>query len=140
MNAVTKDLIAELQTAVCKLPQAELITNHYFCDGMYAREVLIPAGCVIVGKIHTHEHLAILSKGRMAISQADRPRMIMECGMLIISMPGAKRVGYAFEDSRFVTIHRTDLTDIAEIERQVTEDDPQSMYLPGNIRKHGALT
>jgi hypothetical protein len=55
-------------------------------------------------------------------------------------MPGAKRVGYAFEDSRFVTIHRTDLTDIAEIERQVTEDDPQSMYLPGNIRKHGALT
>lgn len=139
MNIATKDLIAELQTAVCKMPQAELVTSHYFCDGMYARQVIIPTGCVIVGKVHTKEHLAILAKGRMAITQAGAPRMIMECGAVIVSRPGAKRVGYAFEDSVFVTIHRTDLTDIEEIERSVTEDDPQSMYLPGNILKHGAL-
>jgi len=140
MNAVvTKDMMLDLQAEVLKIPQYEFPTKHYFADGMYAREIFIPETAVIVGAVHIKEHFAMLLKGRMSIVQTGKPRMILSAGDFFVSQPGAKRAGFAFEDSVFMTIHRTSLTDIAEIEKEIAETDPQSAYLPGNKLKHGAL-
>src|SRR5574340_659286 len=43
------------------------LVNHHFTDGVYAREMHIPAGHVVVGKIHRHEHLNFISKGRATV-------------------------------------------------------------------------
>lgn len=52
MIPALKDKVLTLQAEVLKLPQIQLETKHYFADGMYAREVFRPAGCVIVGRVH----------------------------------------------------------------------------------------
>ena len=41
--------------------------NHYFSDGIYVREITIPAGMVIVGKIHKHRHPNFLIKGKVMV-------------------------------------------------------------------------
>jgi hypothetical protein len=40
-------------------------TKHLFVHGVYAREVFLPAGSWNTGKLHTHEDLLIIAKGRV---------------------------------------------------------------------------
>jgi len=40
-------------------------TKHLFVHGVYAREVFLPAGSWNTGKLHAHEDLLIIAKGRV---------------------------------------------------------------------------
>ena len=37
--------------------------KHWLAPGIYAREIHLPGGTVVVGKIHRHRHLNIISQG-----------------------------------------------------------------------------
>ena len=37
--------------------------RHFFADGVYVREIFIPKGMLIVGKIHKHSHPNFLLLG-----------------------------------------------------------------------------
>ena len=52
-------------TKVCPL-------KHTFSDGIYVREITIPAGMFIVGKIHKHDHPNFLLKGKVVVVTEDR--------------------------------------------------------------------
>ena len=93
----------------------ELEVFHHFTPGMYARELRIPAGVLLTGKIHKTEHLNILAKGRIEISNmGESKEMIAPC--VFVSQPGTKRAGYAHEDSVWITIHATTETDLKILE------------------------
>lgn len=130
----TREKIDALQSVMATMPQVALKTNHYFSDGMYCRELLIPAGVTLVGKVHRKEHFCILSSGSMTIiGEGHRQTFTAPC--VFSSKPGAKRAGYAHEDAVFITVHRTAETDLAKLENELVEEDPDSMYLTGNILK-----
>jgi len=96
---------------ICKI-------THYFAPGVYAREMWMPAGCLITGKIHLTEHICILSQGRVTVaSGGDSATYTAPC--TIISKVGAKRAIYAHEESTWTNIHATDLTDPEEIEDKI---------------------
>ncbi|NBR01299.1 MAG: hypothetical protein EBT97_12810, partial [Actinobacteria bacterium] len=50
------------------LPDPDLPLWHAFAPGAYARTIFIPAGTLVVGKIHKHAHLNILIRGRVSVA------------------------------------------------------------------------
>jgi hypothetical protein len=121
-----------LQHAMLDLPQVEFKTQHYFFGGMYIREVFFPKGALIVGHVHKTEHVFMLTKGRMQVATENGSVMELVAPFSAISPPSVKRAGLALEDTICVTVHITDLIDIAEIERTILEPDPECQFLPGN--------
>ncbi len=134
MKALTKERasILNLETAMQKLPGYDLEgkelcqITHYFAPGMYAREMKVPAGCLLTGKIHLTEHLNILSQGRVSVSNKGES-VTMEAPYTFVSPVGTKRAIYAHEDSTWTTIHATDLTDPDEIEDEIIAESFQEL-------------
>ena len=87
---------------------------HYFCEGMYAREISIPADTALVGEIHKHSHLNVVSKGKIRVATDEGVRTI-EAPATFVSPAGVKRAGYVIEDTVWTTFHITETTDPEEI-------------------------
>lgn len=83
-----------LQEHMKDLPQADCPVRHYFAPGMYLREMTIPCGIVVVGAVHKHEHLAILSQGTIRLS-TEEGVVEFTAPATIHSFPGIKRICYA---------------------------------------------
>ena len=54
-----------LEAAISAEPESmiELPTKHYFAHGTYTRELFLPKGTVLTGKIHRHSCINIIAKG-----------------------------------------------------------------------------
>lgn len=89
--------------------------THHFSKGVYAREIFIPKGSFIVGKIHKFENLNILSRGDISILSIDGV-IRAKAPYTVVSSPGVKRVAYAHEDCVWTTIHGTEEKDVEKIE------------------------
>ena len=100
----------------------ELPVKHHFSKSVYAREIFIPKGFFLVGKIHKHENLNILSKGDISVFSVDGCVRV-QAPFTIVSTPGVKRLAYAHEDCVWTTIHGTDETDVDKIEEQFIAKD-----------------
>lgn len=108
--------VLDLEDAMRKIGgEIEIETKHYFADGLYAREIFIPKGTLLTGKIHLFEHLNVISKGDISVMTDDGIKRIVAPAM-IISKPGIKRVGYAHEDTVWTTIHACKETDVDKAE------------------------
>lgn len=92
--------------------------KHHFAPGLYAREIFIPTGILIIGKIHRHSHVNTISKGKVVVAT--------EFGLeeftaphTFISEPGVKRAVLALEDTIWTTYHPTEETELDRIEEYV---------------------
>ena len=81
------------------------IVDDYGC-GTYARELFMPKGTVIVGKIHKLPHLNIISKGKLVVL-TEKGKEVFEAPCTFVSPAGLKRAGYIEEDTVWTTIHLT---------------------------------
>jgi hypothetical protein len=79
--------------------------EHHWTPGVYAREMFIPAGWCVIGKVHKTETMAVLSLGHLRIFTAEEGAKDIYAGEVIKAKPGVQRAVYAFEDSRFVVFH-----------------------------------
>jgi len=121
--AIARSKILALESAIGELPQCDLPLTHHFTPGLYVREMFIPKGAVLVGKIHRHEHVAIISKGDISVMTEHGVKRL-QAPMTFISKAGIKRVGYAHEDTIFITVHANpdDERDMLNIEHMCTVD------------------
>lgn len=118
-----------------KMPQADLQTEHYFSEsGMYCRKVFRPAGTLIVGKVHKHHHLFLCAMGEI-IAWTENGMKRLQAGDVVESKPGTKRVTLAVSDAIGITIHRTDKTDLDEIEAELVEPDNTALFDSNNLLK-----
>jgi quercetin dioxygenase-like cupin family protein len=132
MSALTTTSnVEKLQEEISKLPQYEPPTEHIFHGGMYCRQVWRPAGCVIVGKVHKKEHFYVVVSGTIIVTTDDGVQTLT-APALLCSKPGTKRAVYAETDALCMTIHRVDSTTVEDVESELVEDDPQSMFAIGN--------
>lgn len=92
--------------------------NHHFAPGAYAREILLPAGSLVVGKIHKHAHINVISRGRVMVV-TDTGMYTLQAPYTFVSDPGTKRVVYAYEDTVWTTVHVTTETDLAKLEGEL---------------------
>lgn len=95
--------------------------QHNFHDGVYCREMLLPTGMLIVGKVHKHAHLNIVSRGKCIVYTTEGMREIDATvhPITFVSEPGTKRVVLSLIDTYWTTIHLTQSTDLAEIEKEI---------------------
>ncbi len=115
--------ITFIQRQIEKVPGSSNVDStfpvvHRFADGVYAREMTIPMGHVIVGKIHKYGHLNLISRGRVSV--------LTEFGvdtytapLTFVSKPGTKRVVYAHEDTVWTTFHGTLHTSPDDVEKDI---------------------
>jgi hypothetical protein len=82
------------------------INQKYGC-GLYARELFIPKGSVIIGKIHKQHHLNIVLKGKISVV-TETGKKYFEAPCIFDAPPGGQKVGYAEEDTIWVNIHLTE--------------------------------
>lgn len=117
------DRIVDLEAAISEMPQLHLETRHYFAAGLYARELRIPAGTVLTGAMHLHEHLNIISAGTIEVA-TDEGAQTITAPATIVSPPGTKRAGYAVTDVVWTTISANPLDerDLPTLERMLVAD------------------
>ena len=121
MNELTTQSdIVKLQTLMLRGDTLELEVKHHFSDGLYARELFIPAGVCLVGALHKTTHLYTVVKGRCKVS-SQFGNLDIEAPFMGETIPGTKRVIYAETDCVWIGFHPTNLTDVDEIGRQILE-------------------
>lgn len=131
----TRRNILDLETSLRDQPDAmaaeELereYNEHFFAPGVYGRKMTIPKGLCVVGKIHKHAHLNVITKGVIKVV-TEFGEDIYTGPRIWVSEPGTKRAVYALEDTEWMTIHHnpSDTTDIREIEDAVIAKDYESL-------------
>jgi quercetin dioxygenase-like cupin family protein len=128
---VSREQVERLQGEMLSMPQAELTTEHSFSPGMYMRKVFRPAGTLIVGKVHKEPHFFLCAKGEI-IAWTENGMRRLQAGDVVESKPGTKRVTLAVTDAIGITIHRTDKTDLDEIEAELIEPDITALFDANN--------
>jgi hypothetical protein len=93
--------------------------QHVFAPGAYGRTLSFPRGAIIVGKIHKHAHLNVLSKGDVLVFTESGGLERLIGPKTMVSPPGTKRALLALEDTVWTTVHLTDETDLEKIEEHV---------------------
>lgn len=112
--------------------------KHYFTPKddkygccTYAREMMIPKGTLIIGKIHRHQHLNFISKGRVKVfTEFGEKYLTAPC--TFVSEIGLKRAVYAEEDTLWTTVHLTEFekeSDLDKIEEEVISPSYEDMGL-----------
>ena len=78
---------------------------HSFGGGMYVREIFIPAGMLLTGKIHRHEHPNFLMEGTVSMITEDGGAQIMEAPQSMLSPAGCKRALFTHTPTWWITVH-----------------------------------
>lgn len=102
-----------------------LQVTHHLLNGLYAREIFLPAGTLLTGKIHNFDHLSVLSAGDVSVMTDD--------GIVRIKAPftwpskaGTKRLIYVHSDTIWTTFHITATTDVDSLESELVHDSDLS--------------
>ena len=134
-NLTVRKGIMALEHGMIQLPQLEILPKHYFADGIYAREILIPAGTLLTGMIHKTQTIDVVSYGDISVlTEAGVKRIQGPC--TLISQPGIKKVGYAHTDTLWTTIHanRDDLTDLNTLEELLVTQNYEDLIDDQSIK------
>ena len=115
------------------------ILKHFFTEtdedygcSMYAREIFMPAGMVVVGKLHKKPHLTFLMKGTMLVITEDGGTQRLTGPMTFVVPAGVKRAAYIEEDLTIVNVHLTKETEeanLAAVEEEVISPSYEAMGL-----------
>lgn len=122
---ITRDDILTLESALAKVPGAvfgdseSMPLKHTFAPGVYVREIFIPKGMILTGKIHRHEHPNFLMSGEVIVVTEFGGREHLKAPLSMISKAGTKRAIIALEDTVWITVHPTNETDLKKIEEYV---------------------
>lgn len=117
--------IAEFEAILAKHPDAtfgdtdNLPVEHLFGGGMCIRQMFLPKGTVVVGKIHRHAHPNFLMQGEVIVVTEDGGREHIKAPHSMISSAGTKRVVYVIEDAIWAVVHKTETTDPKILEQEV---------------------
>lgn len=103
--------ILDFQDLISKLPGAVFGDSdacplkHSFAGGIYVREILIPKGMTVVGKIHRSRHPVFLMSGDASVFTERNGLQRIKGPVYMMSEAGIKRVIYAHTDLVWVTVH-----------------------------------
>lgn len=121
---------------MCPLTHYFTPMDEKFMCTVYGRQMFIPAGTVIVGKIHKHAHLNIILKGSIAVS-TEFGQELLQAPHVFVSEPGTKRAVRSVTDVIWMTIHLTDKPgdeNVDEIVDELTYPDYASMGAIDNTK------
>ena len=114
----------ELEDEMMKQPhlKVEIPVRHYFANGLYAREITIPADVMAVGKIHKTQHINVLSSGAVTMLTENGP-LYVEAPYTWVVEPGKKAAAYAHEETVWTSfcVNPTNERDLVKLEEALIE-------------------
>lgn len=123
-NIARREMILDIEEEISKIPGAfhgdtdKCPLEHSFADGVYVRQITIPKGMLIVGKIHKHSHPNFIVSGEVSVLTEEGPKRLKgPCFM--ISPAATKRLVYTHEDTVWITVHATKETELEKIEEEI---------------------
>jgi len=122
-TGLATDKIDVLLREISARPQVECPVKHFFGPSIYIREVVMPAGTVVVGKYHKEDHLCNMVEGRMIVVGEDGEQREVAAPSVFMAKKGRK-TAYILETVRFQNIYSTDETDVEKLEHMLVEDSP----------------
>ena len=122
--------ICDLESALSTIPESydneegEGYLKHHFGTGVYGREIFIPAGQVVVSKIHRGKTLSVIAMGAVTVISEDGA-MTVEAPFTFVSDPFTKRVVVSHTDVIWVTSHENpdNLENLEDIEKRIIAKD-----------------
>lgn len=111
----------ELEAALAALLPAELEIIHHHENGVYIRELRIPAGTILTGKKHRHSCLNIVTGDISVYNDAGQVAQRITGHAVFSSPAGTRRVGFAHLPTIWETVHPTNETDLDKIEAEFIE-------------------
>ena len=112
------DAIEEAMSSMDATPIESFPLRHHFANGMYGREMFMPAGTLITGRIKKDEHISIISQGEV-YEATEHGAQHIKAPHTFVSAPGTKRLVYCLQDTVWTTIHRTDETDLLKLDNEL---------------------
>jgi quercetin dioxygenase-like cupin family protein len=137
---IVQKLGGKVQHVGEQLPDFPL--THRFTEGMYVREIFMPAGAIVTSKIHKTQHPFAVLRGRVKVWVENDEWQTLEAGHLGITEAGTRRLLLVLEDTVWVTFHATELRDVEAIEHAILEPHTNPLlldyYRVGQIEAGGA--
>lgn len=119
LSGQVNDNIERLEQYTKEMAQVDVPVKDYFIDGMYAREIFIPKGTLLTGRVYKSAYIDIMISGDITVATPDGTKRVQGYHVMD-GQPGRKRAGYAHEDTRWITIHRTQHKDPSDIIEQLS--------------------
>lgn len=96
--------IEKLDEALAKIPSGEWTTNHYFSDGVYTRETLVPRGLLFTGYRHRRSTNTTIAFGIISIIVVDELGRAEDKGLIdgyttFVTKANTRKACYAHEDT-----------------------------------------
>ena len=124
-----RESIVRMEQQLMSLPETvkrDLTHKDHFADGVYVREIFIPEGTILTGKIHKTEHINIITQGEVWVATEQTGRELITAPHTYVSPVGSKKALFTLSDTIWMTVHPTDTQDLDEIEDRIiaqTYDD-----------------
>jgi hypothetical protein len=119
----------------CTLTHTYTPIHEEYGAGTYARQMFIPKGTLIIGKIHRHQHLNFIMQGRVSVA-TEFGTKFLTAPCVFVSEVGLKRAVYAEEDTIWVTVHQTKFTgeeNLDKMEDELIAPDYNNMGLIASV-------
>lgn len=97
INDITVEKIIKLQEVLLEMPQADIVTEHTFLNGIYERKITIPKWTVLTGAAHKTDYKIRLEKGTIAVNVGNKV-IVLTAPSELDAKAGEQRVGRVFED------------------------------------------
>jgi hypothetical protein len=100
-------------------PQLAAPVEHHFAPGVYAREIFMPAGSIVIGHEHRTEHLNIVLTGKARVFMGGEELETITAPAIFKSAAGVRKVLHVIEAMRWMTIHPTPETDLDKLDAEL---------------------
>jgi hypothetical protein len=95
--------------------EIDLGTQHHFSSGVYAKQMMLPAGYFALSHAHTYDHLSILASGEVVI-KTDNNEETYKAPSCINIKKGINHSITAIKDAVWFCIHATEETDSSKVD------------------------
>ena len=100
--------------------EVDLLTKHFFSDGLYAKQMSLPRGYEALSHSHKYDHLSILSQGKVTV-RTDESTAEYTAPACITIRAGIHHSITALEDVVWYCIHATDVADASKVDEVLIE-------------------
>lgn len=128
---VERDLIKHFPLVDLK----EWPLNHVFHHGQCVRQLFIPQGSILTGRVHKFGNIVFVNSGDISFF-TEFGFVRAQAGWMAVSEPGIKRCCFAHEDTLVTTVHILQPMDCDEVEKHLTVETFEEFE---NFIKEGAL-
>jgi hypothetical protein len=109
--------------------QAVYPLKQHIDNGIYTREIFMPAGHLIISMIHKQSHPSFLLKGKVSYLTDQGLVETITAPHVIQTKEGAQRVLFIHEDTDWCCVYKTDAKTFEEAEADVYTDNYKNLPL-----------